>query len=367
VGGAGIGNNLLDKSKFGESLVKQNLIDFYIKGDGENSLYEYLTTQSSELSGINSDQWTNLSNEDLAQLPIPDYSDYNFDAYDTLENAGHRVVPILGSRGCVRNCSFCDIHNHWNKFTWRAGEHVFEEMLELNKKYQSTFFLFQDSLINGNQKEYKKMCLLLQEYNQDKSAEDKFKWGGYFILRPKNQFKEEDWKLTADAGANYLAIGIETLNDEARFHLGKKFTNDDIEFGLEMIQKYNIPVIFLFFTGYITDTEEDINFVEEWLRSHVQYQNVMSLNLGTPLGILAGTPLHNNFESLGLKWIGDTPEDWHNPANNNTPLARAQWNQRIIQLAKDLKYRIVGGADNRYILERMLKTYDPNNKHTVVY
>ena len=242
VGGAGIGNNLLDKSKFGESLVKQNLIDFYIKGDGENSLYEYLTTQSSELSGINSDQWTNLSNEDLAQLPIPDYSDYNFDAYDTLENAGHRVVPILGSRGCVRNCSFCDIHNHWNKFTWRAGEHVFEEMLELNKKYQSTFFLFQDSLINGNQKEYKKMCLLLQEYNQDKSAEDKFKWGGYFILRPKNQFKEEDWKLTADAGANYLAIGIETLNDEARFHLGKKFTNDDIEFGLEMIQKYNIPV-----------------------------------------------------------------------------------------------------------------------------
>jgi hypothetical protein len=110
-----------------------------------------------------------------------------------------------------------------------------------------------------------------------------------------------------------------------------------------------------------------INFVEEWLRSHVQYQNVMSLNLGTPLGILAGTPLHNNFESLGLKWIGDTPEDWHNPANNNTPLARAQWNQRIIQLAKDLKYRIVGGADNRYILERMLKTYDPNNKHTVVY
>ena len=367
IGGAGIGNNLLDKSKFGESLVKQKLIDFYIKGDGENSLYEYLTTQSVDSVGINTDQWTNLSNEDLAQLPIPDYSDYNFDAYDTLENAGHRVVPILGSRGCVRNCSFCDIHNHWNKFTWRAGEHVFEEMLELNKKYQSTFFLFQDSLINGNQKEYKKMCLLLQEYNQDKSAEDKFKWGGYFILRPKNQFKEEDWKLTADAGANYLAIGIETLNDKARFHLGKKFTNDDIEFGLEMIQKYNIPVIFLFFTGYITDTEEDIDFVEEWLRSHVKYQNVMSLNLGTPLGILAGTPLHNNFESLGLKWMGDAPEDWYNPANNNNPLARAQWNQRIIQLAKDLKYKIVGGADNRYILERMLKTYDPDNKHTVVY
>lgn len=366
IGGAGIGNNLLDKSKFAESLLKQNLIDFYIKGDGENSLYEYLTTQSENLTGVNSDHWINLTNEDLARLPLPDYSDYDFDAYDMLDTDGHRVVPILGSRGCVRNCSFCDIHNHWNKFTWRAGEHVFEEMVELNKKYQSTHFMFQDSLINGNQKEYKKMCHLLADYNQDKPAAEKFKWGGFFILRPKNQFREEDWRLTAEAGAHYLAIGIETFNDEARFHLGKKFTNEDIEFGLEMIHKYNIPVIFLFFTGYITDTEADIAYTEEWLKSHVKYQNVLSLNLGTPLGILAGTPLHNNFDQLGLKWIGDTPEDWYNPANDNHPLTRAKWNQRIIQLARDLKYRIVGGADNRYILERMLKTYDPGNTHTVV-
>lgn len=367
VGGAGIGNNLLDKSKFGESLVRQNLIDFYIKGDGENSLYEYLTTQSDNLSGVNSDSWVNLTNEDLAQLPTPDYSDYNFREYDMLDTDGHRVVPILGSRGCVRNCSFCDIHNHWHKFTWRAGDHVFEEMLELNKKYNTTHFMFQDSLINGNQKEYKKMCLLLQEYNKDKPPEEKFKWGGFFILRPRDQFKEEDWRLTAEAGAHYLAIGIESLNDQARFHLGKKFTNEDIEFSLSMIKKYNVQVIFLFFTGYITDTEEDIAFTLEWLRSHVEYQNVMSLNLGTPLGILAGTPLHNNFDQLGLKWMGDAPEDWYNPANNNHPLTRAQWNQRIIQSAKDLNYRIVGGADNRYILERMLKTYDPRNTHTIVY
>lgn len=366
IGGAGIGNNLLDKSKFGESLLKQNLIDFYIKGDGENALYEYLTTQASDTVGINSDNWINLTNEDLSRLPIPDYSDYKFDAYDMLDADGHRVIPILGSRGCVRNCSFCDIHNHWNKFTWRAGDHVFEEMLELHTKYQTTHFMFQDSLINGNQKEYKKMCALLQDYNQDKPSNEKFKWGGFFILRPRDQFKEEDWQMTANAGAHYLAIGIETFNDAARFHLGKKFTNEDIEFGLEMIQKYNIPVIFLFFTGYISDTEEDIVFIEEWLRSHVKYQNVMSLNLGTPLGILAGTPLHNNFDELGLQWIGDAPEDWYNPANNNHPLTRAQWNQRIIKLARDLKYRIVGGADNRYILERMLKTYDPANTHTVI-
>lgn len=349
IGGAGLTNNLVGPSKYAELLIKQGLIDFYIKGDGENALYSYLTEQDN-IPGVNSSDWQELSNDDLKTLPIPDYDDYNFEDYDDV-----KVIPILGSRGCVRNCSFCDIHAHWTKFSWRSGEHIFEEMLMLNKKYNVIKFMFQDSLINGNLKEYRVLMKLISEYNSDKPKEEKFEWSSFFIMRPFGQFTEEDWRLTAEGGGLTLFVGIESWNDKSRFHLGKKFTNEDIEFGIQMAKKYGIKLVLLFFIGYVTDTEEDIDFAIKWYEDHVEYKDTLIINLGTPLGILSGTPLQEQFDDLKLTRIGPHDQDWVNPATGNTPAKRVEWFQRLDKTVRELGYPQIAGPDNRFILERMMR------------
>ena len=215
--------------------------------------------------------------------------------------------------------------------------------------------MFQDSLINGNMKEYNVLIRLLSEYNLSRSVEEKLQWGSFFIFRPKNQFTEEQWRLTAESGGIHLQVGIESFSDQARFHLGKKFTNEDIEFSLQMARKYNVILHLLFFTGYVTETDVDNDFAVRWFEDHIEYKDILMINLGTPLGITPNTPLHDNFDLLQLVRTGPNPEDWSNPSIGNTPMARVKWHQRLKDTVDRLGYKQTGGADSRYIFERMMK------------
>jgi len=356
-GGAGIMQYLNQKAIFAENLQKAGVIDFFIYGDGEKSLYHYLSSGDEKFVGINRHAWLQLTNQEIELLPRPDYSDYDFSMYPSPVS----YLPILGSRGCVRHCSFCDIHGHWEKFTYRSGQHIFDEMKYFNQEFGVTYFQFTDSLINGNLREYRVLTRLLSEHNKDLPENEKITWGGFFIFRAKSGFTEKDWELTVNGGARLLTVGIETLNDQVRKEMGKNFTNDDIEFSFQTAQKYGSLVKFglLFFTGYPSETDADYDFRVKWFKEQIKYKDVIhSINSGTPLGINENTPLHRDFDKLGLVKIGPAPEEWVNPANGNTPEKRLAWNAMICKTIAECGYLNVVGHDVHYIIERMRFNYD---------
>ena len=352
IGGPGVLHHFSGPSKWAKDLKKYGLIDEFVTGDGEKVLYDYLKAKQ-EISGLSTDHWDQLSNQEISSMPYPDYDDYDFSLYDQPVK-----LALCGSRGCVRKCAFCDVHEHWKKFTWRGGEQIYNEMVYLSQRHDVTNFHFTDSLINGNLKEYRILMSLLAEYNRDRDEEHKLKWYSYFIFRPKASFSEEDWRLTAEGGGRGLSVGIETLSDTARAHLGKHFTNEDIEWSFQMAQKYGgIRFILLFFTGYITETDKDHEFALQWWPKQVKYRDVIAkVNPGSPLGILHNTPLDLDFDRLGLKRVGENPEDWCNPATDNTPEKRLRWNREIRQAVIDCGFKLTEGRDVHYILERMKAT-----------
>lgn len=345
LGGSGLFYNLNSSDTDAKSLLENNFIDLFIKGDGEKTLFDYLSNNIIQ-DGGNSITWTQMTNKDLSELPIPNYDDYNFTFYE------RKVLPVLGSRGCVRNCDFCDIHVHWKKFTYRTGQSIFDEMIELSTKHGIYDFKFGDSLINGNQKEYKALMQLIAKHNE--SSENKITWSSFFIFRPKTQMSEEDWRLTALGGGQHLLVGIESLDDDVRSKLGKKFTNDDIEFGLQMAKKYGIKFIFLFLIGHIYENQHHIDSAIEWWKAHDEYKDTIELvNLGTPLGILDGTYLHQNFDKLNLRWVGRTQQDWAN--ENSDPQIRLRWYKDLSSTIKEVGFTEVHPFDNHFIMERMGK------------
>lgn len=283
LGGQGLTDGgILGSQGFAKELILEGLADYYIKSEGEVALVELIKGNLTYL-GINSDTFEQI--QQLDNLPIPDYSDYYFEEYDS------KTIPITSSRGCVRACSFCDIHDHW-KYRYRSGNLVAEEMILLHEKYNINTFAFTDSLVNGNIKEFNQFCDIMAQYNSNNSIT----WSGQFIIRPEKSLTEEFWIKLAKSGATKLAIGIETGSDAVRNHMNKKFTNVDIDYTMAMLDRYNITCVFLMIIGYPTETAKDFQETLDMFSKYKSLANriIVDVNLGSTLGILPGTPLYNN-------------------------------------------------------------------------
>ena len=346
IGGAGCLPTFTGPSEFAKNTIAAGLVDYHIRGDGEHALYQFLI-DNKQYIGINSLEWRELSIDEMRQLPMPDYDNYKFDVYNK------KALPLVGSRGCVRKCTFCDYIANWKKFNWRMADDIFAEMQSQYKKYGIRYFKFQDSLTNGNMKEFTKLTQLLSEYNRTNPNES-FRWSGYYIFREHNANTANEWKLVYESGAENLAVGIENLNQRIRFNIGKKFSNEAIDVHLSYAKKYNITLQLLNIVGYVDETQDDIDYIKKWLVNHVEYKDTLFIQWGGTLGIFPNTWLERNFDNLGIEKIDESPQGWINKSIDSTPAKRAQWAKDLNELSTSLGYKVADNLDNHYLLELLI-------------
>lgn len=349
IGGAGCFISLKSIDGFAVNLRSRGLIDYFISGDGEQALAELIKGNTS-YPGINVTTWQELRN--LDSLPFPDYTDYDFGLYST------KSVGIWGSRGCVRECTFCDIHEHWSKFQWRSADSIFEEICQQHQQYGITLFKFSDSLINGNQKEYRRLIRLLAEYNQELAEDQRIRWTSFFIFRPESEMSEEDWRLTAESGALILLVGVESFVDHIRDHLKKKFNNRDLDYGLRMAKKYSVGLTLLMIVGYVTESEQDHQEQLEWIRQNRHYADnpVKMVQVGSTLSILPGTWLDKHREELNITMGSDEVyQDWTRDDIGSTPEVRMRWHQEMIRELEQNGFTPAFAQDNHMLIEAYVK------------
>lgn len=331
IGGNGVFTDESSKRPYAKLLKKGKLIDHFIVGDGEEPLYDLLTGK--ETQAVDQELFQVL--EDLSHQPFSDYDDYRWELYKT------QRVPMYGSRGCVRRCTFCDVYKLWKKFKIKSADQVFQEMLYQIEKTGIRKFYFRDSLINGSISEYKKLMRLIADYN--KQHQEKISWTSFFIFRPQHQMSEEDWKLTAEGGADILIIGVESLVDSIRYHMRKKFTNADIDYGLEMAKKYNINLELLLIIGYVNETENDFQASLKWLEDHKEYAKkpLKSMHVGGTLTLTDLSDLYQKAEDFDVT-IGQTIYLWENKSINLDYQTREKRKEIFIETARKLGYNIEG-------------------------
>ena len=285
VGGQGITTQGINSSDGWVSrLQKEKVVDNYIISEGEVSIIDLLKKGYGD--GINNTNWKQQL--DLERSPFPDYSDYKLEEYE-----GDRLM-ITGSRGCVRKCSFCDIHKHWKKFVYRSGESISNEMIKQSQTYKRYKFHFTDSLVNGSMKAYRDLITHMAAHNR--SAENKISWGGQFIVRGIRAMNKQDWKLTKESGADWLALGVESGSESVRDHMKKQFSNKDLDEFVEQASINDVKLKFLMIVGYPTETQKDFDDTLEMFEKYKKYKNVITnVQLGSTLGVLPGTPLADDY------------------------------------------------------------------------
>jgi len=288
--------------KFGQTLVNTGLADSFIEGDGEQAIIELANNSQANIVG-------DISKIDLETVPTPNYDDYDLSLYEYINEP---TLSITGSKGCVRQCTFCDIPVLWPKFKFRSGEHIANEMLELKQRYGVNKFYMSDSLVNGSMKAFMDFTGRLAEYNTQ-NPDDTIRWVGQYITRPVNQIPPGYYEKLKLSGGEGLTIGAESGSNSVRKHMRKKFSTYDLDTEMAQFSKNGIVCVLLFFSSYPTETWQDFEDTCDMLMRYMPYyadSTVYKITLGIPYTHHANTPLWNMQEEIGLNYDISTDVLW---------------------------------------------------------
>lgn len=269
---------------FHQYMQEQKLADEIIFSN-DNPLARFTVFVTKELKRTYSNILYNvLEDKTIYDSPIPNYNDYDLSSY--VWN-GARSLPVTGSLGCVRQCTFCDIPGQFGRFKYRTGEDIAQELITLKGKYNINTFEFTDSLVNGSLKAFKEWMTIVAYYNDNN--EDKIQWFGQYICRPQKQIPQDLYSLMKRSGVTNLIIGVESGSNQVLEAMNKKMTVEDVYDELEKFEQYGIKTTFLMLSGFYNETYE--RFLES-LKFIVKCSHYVANGTITNFGV--GPPLYIN-------------------------------------------------------------------------
>ena len=272
VGGSGVTRFLHngETDDWSKKVISQGIVNHVVIGEGEQAVLDYIKFKKQGINIV-----PQLNNFNLREKK-PNYDDIDINAYQNkafLEFENHNLtIPITGSRGCVRKCSFCNVETLWPKFVYRSGEDIVNEMQHYIETIGITNFKFTDSLINGSNKAWRNLNKEIIKRNL------KVKYTGQFIAKPIGQTTKEDYDMAQQAGASKLFIGIESGSESVRNHMGKKFNNESLYATIENLSERNIMTHWMMITGYPTETDEDYEQTLKLIEKYKHYKDRITIS-----------------------------------------------------------------------------------------
>ena len=123
-----------------------------------------------------------------------------------------------------------------------------------------------------------------------------------------------NWKKIKQSNGS-LMLGVESVVEQVRVSLGKNFTNDDIDYHLEMAKKYSVSILLLLIVGYPTETRQDFEFTKQWFQDRAHYAgNAIRQVVFSLAAILPNTALERKQQEYGIV-RGEIPTVWMTQIN----------------------------------------------------
>ena len=292
-GGKGLEVNCSPDKKHYHRWAENCIADLVIAGDAEAEVIASI--QQNKTGLVVSPPQTKT---DLDQVPVPEWHSYDLDLYSSLAHVKDQQIKktepymaITASKGCVRKCTLCDVASFWPEFIYRDPVRVADEIIHNYQKTGIKSFHFTDNLINGSISNYRTMNQRLIEV-----IPNTITYQGYAIFRGRNQMPDGDFKLAATAGCRSWVVGVESGSEKIRYDMKKKFSNDDLDWSVNSLYRYNIAQSWLLIVGYPSETELDFEETKKLLRryAHLAYSKKIQIGITPTFALLNNSPLATN-------------------------------------------------------------------------
>ncbi|MFH1420523.1 MAG: radical SAM protein [Candidatus Aenigmatarchaeota archaeon] len=314
-------------------MIENKEFDMAVVGEGEQTLLEIASKKPLEkINGIlyrkgndvianERRQWAN----ELDVLPFP-----NYDVFDSVDSEID-AYPLVTSRGCPYNCSYCSVGNVIGK-VWRSrdAKNITEELETAKEKYGSSGFKVLDDNFTLSVERAKEICRMLIDKNIG------MKWSCPNGIRA-DKLDNELLALMKQSGCYSISIGVETGDLDVFKAIDKGEKLEDIEKAVAMIKNAGIRAEGFFIIGLPGSTYE---------KDKVSIAFAKKLKLDSAsFGILVPYP-------------GTRVWDWVNDKKNNVRFLR-DWKDGFHVGAKPT----ATFETDSYKAEEMVKLYYNANLH----
>ena len=246
-----------------------NKANYIMIGEAENIIVEIV-----ENADINSKgQIIQTKPSDPQNLPFPDFT--AFFGYEDIF-----IYPLLTSRGCPYNCSFCAVHLvSTKKWRPRKVEDCIDEIIQARKVLKSigSIIIYDDnSMFRKNH-----IKKFLNSY-LDKNINLPIT----IINTRADSLDDEIISLLKKSKCPSIGIGVESGHPEVFKKIKKGETLEDIIVAAELIKRHKIPLSLCFVIGLEGDSLEktrySIDFAKKLNPDHI-YWNMITPFKGTKI------------------------------------------------------------------------------------
>lgn len=260
--------------------------DFGVIGEGEETIVELLDCLNrgknlSKVKGIifKKGGETFLTEkrmliENIDSLPFPDTEGLEFskqlenmhcnDYYFTHVFDYPKLYPILGSRGCPFNCTFC---YHYSRYRKRSVDSIMQELNAVVKKYKINIILLNDECFAVDKERLYEFCRRIKKFREELSWE--LRWAMQLTVQHVN---EEMLKIMKDAGCDSVSYGFESYSKEVLRSMRKPITPEQINKALHETIKAGIGIQANLIFGDIAETEATSTETLDWWKKNAQGQ-----------------------------------------------------------------------------------------------
>jgi len=272
-------------------------VDIVTRGESEETLLEIVNKKPlNEIAGItwrgggkiirnlerklkeNIDEYT--YDYDLLEPWINEWKDFEIPVkYQKILH-----IPIIVSRGCKFNCTFCGALDFWrNRFRVVSSSEIVRRMKDIVEKYNVGYFRFYDALFLGNEEQrILEFCEILKKSGLKVSFRIDLRIG----TTPK--------VLAAlkEAGCIVIGFGVESASDKVLKAINKGITKRQIIETCEICRKLGYWTIGFFMISMPSEEKNDVaeNF------KIFKYFDELNLQF---FKIHPGTPIYRDLRSRG--------------------------------------------------------------------
>ena len=227
--------------------------DFVIRGEGERPLMAFIDAWE---RGGGYDDIPNLSyrkdgqtvhnpllpfSGELDRIPFPDLSLLKPDRPRRTKMSS---IPVLTSRGCPFDCTFCSVTGMFGKkYRFRSTENIIEELRQYDRR--GNFIFFYDDNFAANRERAKALCAAM--------IRERFKFKWTTQVRADVARDLELVKLMKKAGCHTLYIGFESVNPESLKGMKKNQTVAEISNAVKVLRRHRIHIHGMFVLGFDQD------------------------------------------------------------------------------------------------------------------
>lgn len=258
----------------------QKGVDVIVRGEGETTLSELCDhlTHGHPLEKINGISYKkegkvvhNPEREligDLDSLPFPSWELFPVKGYKSDFRKKEFSLPVLSSRGCPAQCTFCYKGIFGDRFRVRSPRNIVDEIVHLKDTFRIEEFAIIDDSFTSQPKRAMGVCDLIVERKIG------LPWTLPAGIRVPTVSKELLTKLKT-AGCYRVGLGIESGNQEILNSIKKGITTGQARRAVKLIKETGIESAGYFMIGNLGETEktvdETIDFAMELDPDYAQF------------------------------------------------------------------------------------------------